>query len=91
VAPPELVDIDRRRDIRIEGIHMLDRVDTRQRGIEGLLDPGGGAVGPVEDLPRGRKASLRVNERSHRLLPLLVLHGRKSAGKPTRHRLHANC
>src|SRR4051794_29121569 len=42
---------------------MLDRVyrvDTRRRGIEGVLDPRGGAVGSVEDLPRGREASLRV-------------------------------
>ena len=84
VAPPELFYIDRRRDIRIEGIHVLDRVDrvdTRKRGIESVLDPGSRAVGSVEDLPRGRETPLRVDKRGDRLLPLLILHRSESAGR----------
>src|SRR4051812_40096884 len=77
VLLPEMLYVDRRCDVLVEGVDVfdrVDRVDARHRGTERVFDAVGGAVRSVEQLPCVAQTSLGIDERSDDLLPIVVLH-----------------
>ena len=55
-------------------VDRIDRVDARKSSVQRGFDARGRTIRAVEDLPSTRKAALRIDERIHDLLPLLILH-----------------